>query len=150
MNRLNNRLFDCLAAPSLARRFWSLPIVIAVLVPACLPTSQPNATHVSPVSATAPRLQPQPTNTALRIVAEPTARSKTTVKSRNTPIVVPTVDTESVVHYVTAHNLMDRGEYAQAERRFKQVIELEPGFARGWAGRGRARMFQKDYEDEAV
>ena len=149
MNRLNNRLFGHFAAPSLAQRFWSLPIVIAVLVPACLPMSKQNATHVSPVSATAPTLQPQPTNTAIRLVAEPTAKPKTksTVKPRNTPVVVPTADTESVIHYVTAHNLMDRGEYAQAERRFKQVIELEPGFARGWEGRGRARMFQKDYED---
>jgi tetratricopeptide (TPR) repeat protein len=52
-----------------------------------------------------------------------------------------------VIQYVTAYAYLDRGDYSEAERYFSTVIELEPNFARGWDGRGQARLFKGDYED---
>jgi tetratricopeptide (TPR) repeat protein len=52
-----------------------------------------------------------------------------------------------VIHYATAYAYLDRGDYAEAERRFTTVIELEPDFARGWDGRGQARLLKGDYEE---
>ena len=53
---------------------------------------------------------------------------------------------ESIGHYVRAHNYLSRGDYVQAERRFTLVIEIEPDFARAWAGRGEALLFKNESE----
>lgn len=52
-----------------------------------------------------------------------------------------------MIQYVTAYSYLDRGDYSEAERYFTTVIELEPDFARGWDGRGQARLFKGDVED---
>ncbi|NQW17402.1 MAG: tetratricopeptide repeat protein [Chloroflexi bacterium] len=53
---------------------------------------------------------------------------------------------ESIGHYSQAHNYLNRGDYIQAERRFSLVIEIEPEFARAWAGRGESRLYKGEYE----
>ena len=52
--------------------------------------------------------------------------------------------------YASAHRTLDRGEYKDAERRFATIVEIEPEFARAWAGRGQARMLQGELEDALV
>ncbi len=54
---------------------------------------------------------------------------------------------ESINHYISAHNLLNRGDFVQAERRFVTVTELEPNFARGWSGLGEARLLKGDAEE---
>jgi tetratricopeptide (TPR) repeat protein len=49
---------------------------------------------------------------------------------------------ESINQYIRAHSLLNRGEFVQAERRFVTVTEIEPNFARGWAGLGEARLLK--------
>lgn len=56
-------------------------------------------------------------------------------------------ESESVTFYLQAFNSIGRGDYIDAERTFTTVIELEPGFARGWDGRGQALMLQGKYEE---
>jgi len=51
---------------------------------------------------------------------------------------------ESIGHYIQAHNYLNRGDYVQAERRYTLVIEIEPEFARAWAGRGEALLFKDE------
>ena len=52
--------------------------------------------------------------------------------------------------YAAAHRTLDRGEFKDAERRFSTIVEIEPEFARAWAGRGQARMMQGELEDAMV
>jgi len=52
--------------------------------------------------------------------------------------------------YSAAHRTLDRGEYKDAERRFATIVEIEPIFARAWAGRGAALMMQGELEDAMV
>ncbi len=52
--------------------------------------------------------------------------------------------------YASAHRTLDRGEFKDAERRFSTIVEIEPQFARAWAGRGQARMMQGDLEEAMV
>jgi Flp pilus assembly protein TadD len=56
-------------------------------------------------------------------------------------------ESESVTFYLQGFNSLGRGEYIDAERTFSTVVELEPGFARGWDGRGQAFMLQGKYEE---
>lgn len=68
-----------------------------------------------------------------------------------TPTVTPTPATrETVSMYASAHRTLDRGEFKDAERRFSTIVEIEPEFARAWAGRGQARMMQGELEDAMV
>ncbi|MDA1279977.1 MAG: tetratricopeptide repeat protein [Chloroflexi bacterium] len=73
----------------------------------------------------------------------PTATRTPTPEPDETPI----SETESVSFYIRAFNSIGRGEYVDAERTFTTVIQLEPGFARGWDGRGQALMLQGKYEE---
>lgn len=54
----------------------------------------------------------------------------------------PVNTNENVRNYAAAHNILNRGDYVQAERRFSVVIEIEPNFARGYEGRASALMAQ--------
>ena len=63
------------------------------------------------------------------------------------PEETPESDTESVYFYLNGFNSLGRGEYIDAERTFPTVIEIEPGFARGWDGRGQALLYQGKYEE---
>ena len=68
-----------------------------------------------------------------------------------TPTTVPTPATrETVSMYAGAHRTLDRGEYKDAERRFSTIVEIEPEFARAWAGRGQARMMQGEFDGAMV
>ena len=68
-----------------------------------------------------------------------------------TPTTVPTPATrETVSMYAGAHRTLDRGEYKDAERRFSTIVEIEPEFARAWAGRGQARMMQGEFDSAMV
>ncbi len=81
--------------------------------------------------------------------AEPTAttRPRATVTPTPEPKGTPESETESINFYLQGYNSIGRGEYIDAERTFTTVIELEPGFARGWDGRGQALMLQGKYEE---
>jgi len=63
------------------------------------------------------------------------------------PEETPVSETESIGFYIGGFNSIARGEYIDAERTFTTVIELEPGFARGWDGRGQALMLQGKLEE---
>ncbi len=93
---------------------------------------------------TATPLPPLPTETPLP-AATPT--SPAPAPTPRQPAATPTPNNESVIQYVTAYAYLDRGDYTEAERYFTTVIELEPDFARGWDGRGQARLFKGDYEE---
>ncbi len=113
---------------------------LLVLAAACSNPVEPTPTVTpEPIPSATPSPTPSPR-------PEPTAAPAPTAS----PAATPTPDTESVGHYVSGHNLLNRGEYKQAEQRFTIVIELEPDFARGWDGRGQARMLQGEYEEASL
>ena len=108
-----------------------LAAVPAALLAAACSSPAPTPTPVPPSATPAPSPTPAPTATAVQ-------RALT---------VTPTPSTDSVIQYTTAYAYLSRGDFAEAERYFTTVIELEPEFARGWDGRGQARLFKGDYED---
>jgi len=71
-----------------------------------------------------------------------TARPSSTPTPTPEPEETPESDTESVYFYLNGFSSISRGEYIDAERTFTTVIEIEPGFARGWDGRGQALLYQ--------
>lgn len=73
--------------------------------------------------------------------------SDATPTSEPEPEETPVSDTDSVSFYIRGFNSIARGEYIEAERTFTTVVELEPGFARGWDGRGQALMLQGRLEE---
>ncbi len=75
--------------------------------------------------------------------SSPTATSTLAPEPEETPV----SETESVGFYIRGFNSIGRGEYIEAERTFTTVIELEPGFARGWDGRGQSLMLQGKLEE---
>jgi tetratricopeptide (TPR) repeat protein len=79
--------------------------------------------------------------------SEPTStvRPRATVTPTPEPEGTPVSETESVNFYLSGFRSLNRGEYIEAERTFTTVIELEPGFARGWDGRGQSLMLQGKY-----
>ena len=83
------------------------------------------------------------------IPIDPTATSgpSSTPTPTPDPEETPESDTESVYFYLNGFNSLNRGEYIDAERTFTTVIEIEPGFARGWDGRGQALLYQGKYEE---
>jgi len=85
-----------------------------------------------------PTSEPDPT---------PTPRPRVTVTPTPEPEGTPVSESESVTFYLQGFNSIGRGEYVDAERTFTTVVELEPGFARGWDGRGQALMLQGKYEE---
>ena len=95
------------------------------------PTASPTATTAPTSEATFTAAVPTPTKLASTATPEPTAES----------------ETESVIQYVTAYAYLDRGDFVEAEKYFNTVVELEPGFARAWDGRGQARMFNGEVEE---
>ena len=105
------------------------------------------ASAISACASTPPTPTPEPT-LAPTVTPAPTLPPTATPEPSRTPAPTPIPDTESVIHYATAHNYMARGDYAEAERRFTIVVEMEPEFARGWDGRGQARMLKGDFEEE--
>ncbi len=112
-----------------------VPIAFAgLIVAAC------SSPALVPAPTATPTATPEPTATS----AAP-APSPTTTQRALTP--TPTPSTESVIQYVTAYAYLDRGDFVQAERYFDTVIDLEPTFARGWDGRGQARLFKGDYQE---
>ena len=76
-----------------------------------------------------------------------TARARATVTPAPEPKGTEVPESESVNFYLQGYNSLGRGEYVDAERTFTTVVELEPGFARGWDGRGQAFMLQGKYEE---
>ncbi len=122
-----------------SRRFAVTAIALAAFAVPAIACSGGNP---EPTEA-APTPEPSPTASPTPLPPVPTAAPEPTP----TPAVTPTPDTESVGHYVAAYSLLSRGEYRQAEQRFTIVIELEPDFARGWDGRGQARMLNGENEE---
>ena len=76
-----------------------------------------------------------------------TSRPSSTPTPTPEPEETPESDTESVYFYLNGFRSIGRGEYIDAERTFTTVIEIEPGFARGWDGRGQALLYQSKYEE---
>ncbi len=76
-----------------------------------------------------------------------TVRPRATVTPTPEPEGTPVSETESVNFYLRGFRSLNHGEYVEAERTFTTVIELEPGFARGWDGRGQSLMLQGKYEE---
>ncbi len=114
-------------------------VALVVTVVACTSPAE-----VTPVPTTTPEPTPSPAPTP-----SPTPEPTPTPGPTSTPAPTATPDTESVGHYVRAYSHLSREQYRQAEQRFTIVIELEPGFARGWDGRGQAKMLQGEH-DEAL
>ena len=123
----------------------ALSLFAAIFVSAC---QQPEPT---PIPTQAP---PTPTEeVVLAPVNTATPQPELTPTSTVTPTAspVPTPATrETVSMYSAAHRTLDRGEFKDAERRFSTIVEIEPQFARAWAGRGQARMMQGELEDAMV
>lgn len=115
---------------------------LAVLAIACSggesgePTPDGNPTAPATTATTEPQSTPTPAPTATRI---PLVTA--------TPTDEPVSDTESVNQYTRGYRLLSQGEYADAERQFNTVIQLEPGFAHGWDGIGQSLMFQGEFEE---
>jgi tetratricopeptide (TPR) repeat protein len=126
------------------RTYLALLALVALLAVACSssdtdsaddnqPTPVPAATEVAePISEPEPTSAPRP-----KVTVTPTPEPERTAVS----------ESESVTFYLQAFNSIGRGEYVDAERTFTTVVELEPGFARGWDGRGQALMLQGKYEE---
>ncbi len=127
----------------LHRKHWLIAAVavLAVVSIACA-GSAPEPLEITPVPTATPLPTPSPSP-----VPSPTPEPTEAPAPTSTPDVTATPDTESVGHYVRAYAHLSREEYRQAEQRFTIVIELEPDFARGWDGRGQARMLQGEHED---
>ena len=110
----------------------------AIAIAAC--TTSGSATPAAEVS-------PSPEATASPEVDATPAATTVPLPTR-TPTPVPTVDAaESIGFYSAAYNLLGLGNYADAQRRFDQVVKLEPDFARGWDGLGQANMMLGDYDE---
>ena len=122
-----------------------LTLLSATVVSACQqaePTPTPSPTPPTPT----PELVLAPFNTPT-----PAPELTPTSTPTATPTVTPTPATrETVSMYASAHRTLDRGEYKDAERRFGTIVEIEPEFARAWAGRGQSRMMQGEFEDAMV
>ena len=104
------------------------------------PTPDADAAELSPtVSPTA-----APTATS---APSPTARPEPTATPRPEPEETPLPETESVNFYLRGYNQLSTGDFADAERTFNTVTELEPNFARGWDGLGQAKMLQGGFEE---
>ena len=129
--------------PLLHRKLFAVSALAAltVVLLACT-TPAPEPLEITPAPTATPQPAPSPTP-----VPSPTPEPTATPAPTSTPDVTPTPDTESVNHYVRAYAHLSREEYRQAEQRFTLVIELEPDFARGWDGRGQARMLQGEHEE---
>jgi tetratricopeptide (TPR) repeat protein len=106
--------------------------------PTVVVTSDGPVVDDSPDSTTEPEIPIDPTATS-----GPSSTPTTTPDPEETP----ESDTESVYFYLNGFNSINRGEYIDAERTFTTVIEIEPGFARGWDGRGQALLYQGKYEE---
>ena len=112
--------------------------LIALLVIACSSAGNDlaDATEIPRTTeVTGPTAEPLATDVP-RVTVTPTPE----VKGTEVP------ESESVTFYLQGFNSLGRGEYVDAERTFTTVVELEPGFARGWEGRGQAFMLQGKYE----
>ena len=114
---------------------------LAVILLACT-TPEPEPLVITPAPTATPEPIPSPTP-----APSPTPEPAEAPAPTSTPDVTPTPDTESVGHYVRAYAHLSREEYRQAEQRFTLVIELEPDFARGWDGRGQAKMLQGEHTE---
>ena len=123
----------------------ALSSLVAVAISACQPAEPtPTPTAVPPTPTEVVMLQPFSSPTS---APEPTATSTLTP----TATVSPTpAARETVSMYASAHRTLDRGEYKDAERRFATIVEIEPNFARAWAGRGQSRMMQGELNDAMV
>ena len=137
------------------RKFVLLVIVAllpAATISACIgsdtePSPIPTAT-AAPTSTPTPSPTPSPTATSTPV---PTSTPTPSPTPSPEPTATPTpTDRKSINIYTAAHRLMDRNEYADAQRRFSTAIEIEPEFARAWDGRGQARMFQGEFEEAMV
>lgn len=116
------------------------------------PTGESPAPDAAPEASDSPAgLQTGPDPQAEPPADTDTPRSSSTPTPTSTlgpgPEETPVSDTESIGFYIRAFNSINRGEYVEAERTFTTVIELEPGFARGWDGRGQALMLQGRLEE---
>ena len=122
-----------------------MSLAAAVLMSACQQSEPtPTPTQVPPTPTEVVVLAPVSTATPqpeLTPISSPTATAS--------PIPTPAMR-ETVTMYSAAHRTLDRGEYKDAERRFSTIVEIEPQFARAWAGRGQARMMQGELEDAMV
>ena len=120
-------------------------LAIAGVLSGCQqPEPTPTPTLVPPTPTEVVMLPPVDTPTPIPELT-PTSTATTT------PTVTPTPATrETVSMYASAHRTLDRGEFKDAERRFATIVEIEPEFARAWAGRGQARMMQGELEGAMV
>ena len=120
-------------------------LTAAMLISACQqPEPTPTPTPVPPTPTEVVMLAP--VNTA---TPQPELTPTSTVTPTASPVPTP-ASRETVSMYSAAHRTLDRGEFKDAERRFSTIVEIEPEFARAWAGRGQARMMQGELEDAMV
>lgn len=123
----------------------ALSLLVAGAISACQQAEPtPTPTAVPPTPTEVVMLQPFSTPTT---APEPTPTSTLTP----TATVSPTpAARETVSMYASAHRTLDRGEFKDAARRFATIVEIEPEFARAWAGRGQALMMQGEHEDALI
>ena len=123
----------------------ALSLFAAIFISACQqPEPTPTPTQVPPTPTEEVVLAP--VNTA---TPQPELTPTSTVTATPSPVPTPATR-ETVSMYSAAHRTLDRGEFKDAERRFSTIVEIEPQFARAWAGRGQARMMQGELEDAMV
>ena len=121
-------------------------LIVIVLVactnetPTTVPTSETNTAAEVATEAPTPAATPKAPVDSPSEPGSPTSAPTPTPTSD--PEETPVSETESVGFYIRGFNSIGRGEYIEAERTFNTVIQLEPGFARGWDGRGQALMLQ--------
>ena len=121
-------------------------LIVIVLVactnetPTTVPTSETNTAAEVATEAPTPAATPKAPVDSPSEPDSPTSAPTPTPTSE--PEETPVSETESVGFYIRGFNSIGRGEYIEAERTFNTVIQLEPGFARGWDGRGQALMLQ--------
>ncbi len=77
---------------------------------------------ISACASTPPPPTPEPTF-APTVTPVPTVPPTATPEPSPTPAPTPIPDTESVIHYATAHNYMARGDYGEAERRLSLATD---------------------------
>ena len=121
----------------------AISLGMATVLSACQ-EAEPTATPVPPSPTEEVVLRPVDT-------ATPMPELTPTSTPTSTPTIVPTAASrETVSMYASAHRTLDRGEFKDAERRFATIVEIEPEFARAWAGRGQSRLMQGDLDEALV
>jgi len=139
----------------LIRRYKYLTLMAMISLVGLLAVACTDAESESGAESDEPTVVVTPDGAVVDSTTEPevpidptaTSRPSSTPTPTPEPEETPESDTESVYFYLNGFRSIGRGEYIDAERTFTTVIEIEPGFARGWNGRGQALLYQIKYEE---